>query len=522
MSSAEMRSIYETAPIGLALLTSDCRYVLVNQRLTEICGIPVADHIGRSVRETVPGVAEQVEELVQAILRTGEPITGIEVHGQRPDKKNVDHVWVTHWHPVKNQAGDVVGINVAAEEITERKRTEAALVASQARQLEVERTLRELNATLSDRVRVQARERDRIWNVSLDLLTVADIDGRIVSVNPAWTETLGWSAEELLGKTAHWIVHPDDLEKGSEERERLIKGQSAQNFENRIRNKQGAYHWVSWRAVRDQDHIYAVGRDVTALRTAEEQVRASRHQLMQASRQMTMGAMTASISHEISQPLTIIVTQARAALRALNRADPDLADVQATLENILSAGNRTADVIASVRSMFGRETREKVLLDVNTVIGEVLALMREDLESQQVIVKCVFANRLPRVRGEPVQLQQVLVNLISNAIDAMNAVSGRERRLSVKSMCNGANVVSIDVGDWGTGIDPNLLEQIFNPFFTTKSHGMGLGLSICRSIIESHGGRLRAVPNDPFGTMFCIEFQGHEADGTSSPEQAPA
>src|SRR5262244_3806712 len=116
----ELELIYDTAPIGLACLTPDCRYLQINQRLTEICGISVADHIGRSVRETVPQVAEQVEAIVQAILRTGEPVTGIEVHGQRTDGLNADHVWVTNWHPLKGADGSIVGVNVVAEDVTER------------------------------------------------------------------------------------------------------------------------------------------------------------------------------------------------------------------------------------------------------------------------------------------------------------------------------------------------------------------------------------------------------------------
>ena len=157
-NSPELQLIYETAPIGLAFLSTDCRYVMINQHLTEICGIPIANHIGRSVRETVPQVAEQVESIVQAILRTGHAITGIEVNGQRPDGSNRDRVWITYWHPLKDRSGQIVGINVAAEEITERKRIEADLAASQ-------EELRSINVALAERVAVQAQERDRIWNL---------------------------------------------------------------------------------------------------------------------------------------------------------------------------------------------------------------------------------------------------------------------------------------------------------------------------------------------------------------------
>src|SRR5215471_21349430 len=139
--SPELQLIYQTAPIGLAFLSTDCRYVLINQHLTEICGISIADHLGRSVRETVPQVADQVERIVQTILQEGKPITGVEVSGQRTDQFNGDRWWSTSWHPLRAPDGSIVGINVVAEEITERKRAEAALVASEARYRDLTRTL---------------------------------------------------------------------------------------------------------------------------------------------------------------------------------------------------------------------------------------------------------------------------------------------------------------------------------------------------------------------------------------------
>ena len=159
-STRELKLIYDTAPIGLAFLTPECRYVLINQRLTEICGLSVSDHIGRSVRETVPQVADQVERIVQTIIATRGPVVDVEISGQRAD--NADRFWNTHWHPLLDAGGCVTGINVAAEEITARKKVQASLLAN-------ERRLRELAATLSERVAIQDRERDRIWDVTQDL-----------------------------------------------------------------------------------------------------------------------------------------------------------------------------------------------------------------------------------------------------------------------------------------------------------------------------------------------------------------
>jgi len=503
-SSPELQLIYETAPIGLAFLSPDCRYVMINQHLTEICGISVADHIGRSVRETVPQVAEQVQRIVQTILRSGEPITGIEVNGQRPDGSNVERVWITYWHPLKNRSGDIVGINVAAEEITERKRAEAALAASQER-------LQHLNETLAERVETQAQERDRIWKLSQDLLIVSDVSGKILNINPAWA-TLGWSPDDLVGKNGEWLVHPDDRERSFAELANLIAGGNTRHLENRILCKDGSYRWLSWFAVPDRGVIYSVARDITDLKHAQEQLHTLRGQLAHASRQTTMGAMTASIAHEISQPLAAIVANASAGLRWLKRSDPNLAEAQVALEQIVKDGHRTNEVIAGIRAMFGKEVGETSLVDIRLLADEVLALAQGELEAHQILLRNDMRDGLPDVMAERVQLQQVLLNLIMNAIEAMSSVTGRERHLTIASGSDERASVRVTVEDTGSGIDPAHLDRIFDPLFTTKSQGMGLGLSICRSIIEAHGGRLWASPRSPCGAVFHLTLPSAQTE----------
>lgn len=494
VSAPEIQLIYDTAPIGLAFLSTDCQYLMINQRLTEICGISVGNHIGRTVRETVPQVADQVEQIVEAILRTGEPITGVEVNGQRPDGSNKDRVWITYWHPVKDRIGQIVGINVAAEEITERKRAEAYLAASQ-------EGLRDLNQTLAQRVEEQAREHYRIWTLSQDLFVVSDSDGRILNVNPAWSSILGWSPEELVGKNGESLVHPADLERSLTEHSNLVAGLKIQHFENRCLCKDGSYRWLSWFAVPDRGLIYATGRDVTNIKRTEEQLHTLRRELADASRQASVGAMTASIAHEVKQPLTGIVAYASSALRWLNRPDPNLAKAQSSLDQILKASYQLSEVIDSVRGMFGRDTAERGPVDVSQLVREVLGVARGELAAHQIVVQNNVHEVLPKVMAVRVQLQQVILNLVINAIEAMHSVSGRERSLSITSIFDEEANLTITVADTGIGIDPTHVDRIFEPFFTTKVRGMGLGLSICRSIIEGHGGKLLLSPQTPFGTL---------------------
>ena len=495
--SAELQLIYETAPIGLAFLSPDCRYVMINKHLTEICGISIAEHLGRSVRETVPQVAEQVEHIVKAILQTGVPITGVEVNGQRPDGSNSDRVWITYWHPLKDRSGEVVGINVAAEEITERKRAEAELAASQDR-------LRDLNKELAERVEAQAQERDRVWNLSQDLLVVFDSDGKILNVNPAWQSTLGWLPDDLVGNSIASLVHSDDRARSSIARDNLVAGRKTRHFENRMVCKDGSHRWLSWFAVPDRGLIYATGRDITNLKQAQEQLHTLRHEFANASRRTTMGAMTASIAHEIKQPLAVIVTSANAGLRWLKRPEPNLAEARANLDQIVKAGHRITEVIDGIRAMFGKDSGKSSVIDLRQLVSEVLALAQGELETHQILLRNDMGDRLPQVMATRVQLQQVILNLVMNAVEAMSSVTGRDRCLTIASGVEAEASVTMTVADTGGGIDPAHLGRIFDPFFTTKTHGMGLGLSICRSIIEAHGGALRVSPASPFGTVFHL------------------
>ena len=621
----ELQLIYDTAPVGLAFLSPDCRYIQINQRLTEICGLSIADHIGRSVRETVPQVADRVEKIVEAVMRTGQPVTGVEICGQRFDKLNADHVWITNWHPLKSPGGSIVGINVVAEEITESKRAEAVLTANDkalreseerfreladnisqfawtadangwiywynkrwhdytgttledmegwgwqkvhhpehvervvrriresfetgtpwedtfplrskdgtyrwflsralpirndagevvrwfgtntdiTKQIDAEKALRELNETLEQRVEDETRERLQVWNVSQDLLVVADLEGKYLSVNPAWTPTLGWSNSELLGKTSRWLLHPDDQGKTYDELDRLAAGQKTLRFESRYRHKDGSYRWISWDAAPDGGRIYAMGRDVTELKDAENLLRETRGELAQFARRTMLTTMTASIAHEINQPLAAMAANGNAGLRWLTRTEPDLDEVRQALERVVENSNRAGDIVASIRAMFRKDGQKKQPLNVNDLVRDVFALVKDELERSRIVLQSELLEDLPKIMGERVPLQQVLLNLIRNAVEAMSSLTDRKLLLSVKTQKYELHDVLITVTDCGTGIDPKDRNRIFEALFTTKSEGMGMGLSICKSIVETHGGRLWVTPGIPQGSVFNVQL----------------
>jgi signal transduction histidine kinase len=218
-------------------------------------------------------------------------------------------------------------------------------------------------------------------------------------------------------------------------------------------------------------------------------------------RLMTGDVVSASIAHEVKQPLSGMVTTADAGLLWLDRTAPDLDEAKAAFQQVIAHGHRAAAVIESIRASFKKDARSKATLDINELIRETLALMRGELQKNRVSLQAAPNEQLPRVTAVPVQVQQVLLNLITNAIESMATKRGI-RVLRVRSEAHESGGVMVSVADTGAGIRPQDVDRLFNPLFTTKSDGMGMGLSICRSIIEAHGGRLWAAPNTPEGAVF--------------------
>ena len=261
--------------------------------------------------------------------------------------------------------------------------------------------------------------------------------------------------------------------------------------------------------VRTQLALQAALRQAREARNqADELLHALRAELAGVARLTAMGELAASIAHEIRQPLAAVVNNANAGLNWLNNKPPNLKQVRAALKQIVRDSERGSDVIGSIQGMLKKGEQERARLDINDLIREVMSLVQGDLKNRGVSSRAELADDLPRVLADRIQLRQVILNLIMNAIEAMVSVSGRARVLRVRSENHGDNGVRVAVEDSGSGIPPEDMDRIFETFFTTKSEGMGMGLSICRSIVASHGGRITVAKGVPHGSVFQLILPG--------------
>ncbi len=308
---------------------------------------------------------------------------------------------------------------------------------------------------------------------------------------------------------------PEDVARAKADVEAALRGDREYLSDFKVRRADGAIRIIRGVAqiIRNADgkpvRMVGINRDVTDLVSAEtervranEAVQAAQAELAQVARLTTMGELAASIAHEISQPVAAVVTYGNGALRWLAQTPPNLEETKTALDGIVKAGSRAGEVIGRIRELIKHRKPEYVALDINEAIEDVLGLTGGALRSRSVAIQTVLPADLPLALGDRVQLQQVIMNLVINGADAMSSVTDRPRVLRVESSVSGEGSIEVKVGDSGTGIEEAIHHRIYDPLFTTKPAGMGMGLSICRSIVEAHGGRLQASPGKPFGTDF--------------------
>jgi PAS domain S-box-containing protein len=511
-----LQLIYDTAPIGLAFLSPECRYLQINQRLTDICGISVEDHLGRYVRDCVPGLADAVEGIVQSIMRTGDPVTGVEVAGQRADQAE-ERFWVTYWHPHRNADGEIVGVNVAAEEITERKRAEAALRASE-RQFH----------TLADSIP--------------QLVWMAHADGAIYWLNSHWYEYTGRPAGEINPHAWHTVL-------GNRWTEALATG-AALESELSLLGKDGEYRPFLTRVVplRDpQGAVYGwIGThiDISERKRSEREVRRARdaaeaalqnlretqNSLIEAEKLAALGRLVAGVAHEINNPLGTSLTVASTLERkskqfaaetaqgtlkrsSLNEFVNAVRDGSAQLQESL---NRAAGLIQSFKQVVSdRNNSDLRSFDLGDLTEQVAMGLRPALPKHGVTLNVECEQGLS-MTSHPGSYGQVLTNLFLNAI-AHAFPDGRQGNIAIKVSARGANDVEILFSDDGCGMSPDVRRQAFDPFFTTRRHqgGTGLGLHIVYTVVTDRlGGQLRLSSEPGKGTEARIILPRQMPDRT--------
>ena len=369
------------------------------------------------------------------------------------------------------------------------------------RQKLVEEELRRSEAFLAQAQRL-SRTGSFSWRVATDEITWSDQLYRIYELDPGTTITLD---------VIRTRVHPEDLTLYEKMIEQARNGSDDFEWQYRLLmpDRSIKYMHAVAHLIRDGkgelEYIAAV-QDITARRSSEEALDKARLELAHVARVMSLGALTASIAHEVNQPLSGIITNASTCLKMLDADFPNVEGARETAKRTIRDGRRAADVITRLRALFSNKDAATELVDLNEATREVIALSRSELERNRVVTRTELADKLPLVTADRVQLQQVIINLLRNGSDAMSEVDDRPRELLFKTEVDEGDCVRLSVRDAGTGFESQTVEQLFRAFYTTKAEGMGIGLSVSRSIIENHGGRLWATPNDGPGVTFSFSI----------------
>ncbi len=499
--------IYAKDRGGRMLISNDPVLALIGKRWDEVEGrtdleflddpAQAAAVMANDARIMTSGIAEEVEELVGAA--DGAP-----------------RIWLSTKAPMRNAAGEVVGMVGVSQDITGRKRAEAAL--------------QSLNATLEARVAERTAERDRAWRNAQDLICVIDADGVFRAVNPAWTEVLGWEAEELVGRHFLFITHPEDEAETIAAHTRAMQDRLPR-YAFRCRHKDGSFRWISWAATPDAGLVYGNGRDVTAEREAAAALARAEELLRQSQKMEAVGQLTGGIAHDFNNLLGAISGSLELLQRRVESGRTD--GLQRYTSAAMTAAQRAAALTQRLLAFARRQPLDPKRVEANRLIADMEDLLRRTL-GPGIELEIVLAGGLWPTLCDPNQLESGILNLAINARDAMpgggqltietaNAHLDEAYARSQGGEVRPGQYVMVSVTDTGTGMPPDVIARVFDPFFTTKplGQGTGLGLSMLYGFVKQSEGHVRVYSELGQGTTFRL-YLPRRRGGMDAAEEAGA
>jgi PAS domain S-box-containing protein len=484
----ELRVTIDNIPAIVSRYRSDGSLDFVNQFFRTYTGRMLTSLQAEPALATHPDDVPRMQAAWRAHLSTGQ---AFEMEQRIRGADGEYRSFVARRVPLRNENGEVIRWYGAFHDIEDRKRAERALQRSEAYLAEAQR----LSVTGSFCWRLDGG--DNYW--SKETYSIMGFDD---TVKPTFELTLQ-------------RAHPDDRKLVQEELNRALQGVHDFDYEHRLLMPDGTIKYVHVRAhhqVYEDNATELVGAliDVTAARQAQDALQTALAELAHASRVATLGEMSASIAHEVNQPLAAIVSNGEAVLRWLGREIPDLVEARAAAGQVVKSAHRASEVIKRIRGFSRKTDPEMTALDINEIAEEAATLVRHEALRYKVSMEVELASDLCLVRGDRTQLQQVLVNLAVNGMQAMRAIDDRERVLLIRTEQKRPDQALVAVKDVGIGVAPDKVDQLFGAFYTTKPDGLGIGLSICRSIIEAHGGQIWASTNGGPGMTFQFTIPTYE------------
>jgi len=524
---AELDLLYQSAPVGLALIDCDLRYVRVNDTMAGINGCAPAAHVGRRVREVLPDIADFLEPVLREVIETGQPVAGRELRGGPPADPDSIRDWLVSYHRLSDAAGRALGVNAVVLDITARKQVERERERARRdleervreRTLELENANAALRAEIAERQRVEeslrrseARFRYLVENVS-EVIFVLDRAGCLTYVSPAVEALLGYRPAEIVGQPCLDLVEPEDRARILASFRLSLDG-IARPIEGRVRGKDGRVRWVRSHGgplIEEGQTVgvQGVAIDITQRRLDESERRRRQTELAHAQRLTTAGEMTAEIAHQMNQPLAAIANFASGLATRLDRVGGDAASLSEVARRIAREALRAGEIIRQLRAFLRKGEGSLRRCDPNELVAQVFRLIEEDFRRAAIDVHLDLAPAVPALDLNPVLIEQVVLNLLRNALEAMVAAEPGAHHLDVATRAAGGEVM-VTVRDTGVGLPPGAEGRVFEAFLTTKPEGLGLGLSVSRSIIEASGGRLWVEPHAGRGTVagFALPLRG--------------